>query len=91
MDLYISPFNIGFGIAITGTVSFTVQHTFDDVNAAGYNPATGTWYNHPDVTAKIANIDGNYAFPVTAVRLVNDAGTTGTTTGTFIQAGLVGG
>lgn len=89
-DHYISPFNIGFGVTVSGTVTYSVQHTFDDVFAAGYNPATGTWFNHPDATGLTANVDGNYAFPVTAIRLSVGAGT-GTATLTTIQAGLVGG
>lgn len=89
-DNYISPFNIGFGVKVTGTVNYTVQHTFDDVQANGYTPASGTWYNHPDVAAQTANADGNYAFPVTAIRL-NVASGSGSATLTAIQAGIVGG
>lgn len=90
LDTYISPFNVGFGVAVTGTVTYTVQHTFDAVLANGYNPATGTWYDHPDVASQTANADGNYAFPVTAIRLSVASGS-GTAALTAIQAGLVGG
>lgn len=88
MDTYISPFNVGVGIKVTGTVTYTVQHTFDDVFAADFNAATATWYNHPTLTGS-ASLDGNYAFPVTAIRVINSAGS-GTTQLTAIQAGLVG-
>ena len=30
MNTNISPFNVGFGVVVTGTVTYTVQHTFDD-------------------------------------------------------------
>lgn len=90
LDQYISPFNIGFGVKVSGTVTYTVQHTFDDVFAAGYTPASGTWYDHPDVSGETANADGNYAFPVSAIRLSVSAGS-GTATLTAIQAGIVGG
>ena len=71
MDQYQSPFNVGFGIVVnSGTPTYTVQHTFDDVFAVGYNPATGNWFNHTDVVGEIGvNADGNYAFPVSAIRL----------------------
>ena len=86
MDTYISPFNVGFGIVVTGTVNYTVQHTFDDVLQAGVTP---TWYAHPTIASKTDNQDGNYAFPVTAIKLLVNSGT-GTATLTVIQAGLVG-
>jgi hypothetical protein len=83
MDLYISPFNVGFGVVATGTVTYTVQHTFD-------NPQTVTspvWFSHPTIAAKSDNQDGNYAFPVAAIKVLVTAGT-GTATMTLIQAGV---
>ena len=79
-DHYISPFNIGFGVVVSGTVNYTVQHTFDGTN----------WFNHPDVVGQASNADGNYAFPVLLIRLTVNSGS-GTATLTAIQAGLVGG
>lgn len=79
-DYYISPFNIGFGVVVSGTVNYTVQHTFDGTN----------WFDHPDVASATTNQDGNYAFPVVQIRLTVNSGS-GTATLTAIQAGLVGG
>lgn len=76
-DSYISPFNIGFGVVVSGTVTYTVQHTFDGTN----------WFDHPDIAAETANADGNYAFPVLQVRLTVSSGS-GTATMTLIQAGV---
>jgi len=78
----ISPVNIGFGVIVSGTVDYTVQHTFDD-------PEVGftTWFPHPTIAAQATNQDGNYAFPVTGIRLtVNSGG--GTATLKLIQAGI---
>ena len=69
MNLYTSPFNIGLCVIISGTVSYTVQHTFDDPFASGFDPATATWFNHTDLTSQSTSQDGNYAFPVRAIRL----------------------
>ena len=83
MNTNISPFNVGFGVIVTGTVDYTVQHTFDD-------PTVGftTWFPHPTVAAQATNQDGNYAFPVTGIRItVNSGG--GTATLKLIQAGIV--
>jgi hypothetical protein len=90
LDTYISPFNVGMGAVVSGTATYTVQHTFDNVQAPGYNPASGNWFNHPTMTGLTGSQDGNYAFPVTAIR-VNVVSGTGTVTLTAIQAGVVGG
>ena len=87
MLLFVTPFNVGIGVKVSGTVNYTVQHTFDDVWAAGYTASSGTWYNHTTLASQAANADGNYAFPVTAIRLTVNSGS-GTATMTVIQAGV---
>ncbi|CAB4129523.1 hypothetical protein UFOVP118_81 [uncultured Caudovirales phage] len=85
-DYYVSPFNIALNIVVTGTITYTVQYTFDDVYAANFNPATANWTNHPSLTAQTATKDSNIAYPVTGIRLTTSAGT-GTAALTIIQAG----
>lgn len=85
LDHYQSPFNVGVGVVVTAPATFTIQHTFDDVFNSSVTP---TWFNHPTLTGS-ASIDGNYAFPVRAVRINQTAGA-GTTTMTVIQAGMPG-
>lgn len=77
-----TPFNVGFGVVVTGTVNYTVQHTFDD-------PAVGftTWFSHPTIASQTANADGNYAFPVTGVKVLVNSGS-GTATMNLVQAGI---
>lgn len=77
-----TPVNIGFGVIVTGTVNYTVQHTFDD-------PATGfsTWFPHPTIASQVANADGNYAFPVTGIKVLVNSGS-GTATLKLVQAGV---
>lgn len=80
-----TPFNVGFGVTIgAGVLTYKVQHTFDDVQDAS---VTAVAFDHPDVTGETTNQDGNYAFPVRAVRLAVTAWTSGTATLTLIQAG----
>lgn len=82
MNTNVTPFNVGFGVITDGVVDYTVQHTFDD-------PAVGfvTWFNHPTVAAEIADADGNYAFPVTGIRVTMNDGA-GKVTLKLIQAGI---
>ena len=82
MNTNVTPFNVGFGVIVTGTVDYTVQHTFDD-------PAVGftTWFSHPTVAAETTNQDGNYAFPVTGIKLLVNSGD-GTATLKLVQAGI---
>jgi hypothetical protein len=86
LDHYLTPFNVSLAVVVTGTITYTVQYTYDDVFAANYNPATGNWLPHPSLTAQTATKDSNIAYPVRAVRLTTSAGT-GTATLTVIQAG----
>lgn len=92
VDTYIDPFNVGLGVVVAGgsTLTYTVQHTFDDIYAKDYNPASGTWFDNDTLTSQSASADGNYAFPVTAIRLNVTAYTAGSVTMTVIQAGRGG-
>lgn len=86
LDHYQSPFNVGFGVVVSGTVNYTVQHTFDDVFNSSVTP---TWFDHPTVASLAVNADGNYAFPVRAIKVLVNSGT-GVATMTAIQAGMPG-
>jgi len=84
MNLDSSPFNVGFGVVVSGdAVNYTIQHTFDNPWAT----PSPTWFDHPTVAAKTANQDGNYAFPVAAIKVLVNSGS-GTATLTVIQAGI---
>jgi len=85
-DHYVSPFNVALGVVVSGTVTYTVQYTFDDVFAKDYNPSTGTWTDHPTLTAQTTTKDSNIAYPVRGIRLTVSSGD-GTARLTAIQAG----
>ena len=89
MDQYISPFNVGFDVVDAGGATYSVQYTFDDVFANDFDPATATWFTHPDAAGLTDNFDGNIAFPVSAMRLTVSAGTTPVTIN-ILQAGIGG-
>lgn len=81
VDYTQNAFAIGFGCVVSGTVTYTVQHTFDNIQDASVTP---TAFDHSTVAAETTNQDGNYAFPVRAIRLNVTAGT-GSVTITILQ------
>lgn len=81
LDYKQNPFNVGFGVTVSGTVTYDIEHTFDDVFDTSITPVA---FKHSSLTAQTVNKDGNYAFPIRAVRINNTAGT-GTTTLTLLQ------
>ena len=67
-------FYVGFGAIVSGTATYTVQHTFDGVN----------YFDHEFVAAATDNQDGNYAYPVASIRINLTSGS-GTVVLTTIQ------
>lgn len=89
LDYYRGPFNVGIGVAVSAgaNLTYTVEHTFDDVFSPSFNASTAVWYPTTNLSAVSASATGNLAFPVTAVRLRVSAWVGGTATMTVIQAG----
>jgi len=84
LDRYETPFNVGIRCNVTsGTPTYTVQYTFDDVWADGFSAGSADWVDHASLSSKTADADSNIAFPVTAVRMTQTG--TGVTTMTIIQ------
>ena len=82
MDRKQNPFNVGFGVDVSGgTLTYTVEHTFSDILAG----VTAVWFPHSPIAAQTTNKDGNYAFPVTAIRLNVTAFTSGPAVMTVLQ------
>jgi hypothetical protein len=89
VDRYTPAGACALGVKInSGTATYTVEHTFDDVFAAGFTPAGATWYPHATLAAQTSNKDGNYAYNPTACRLNVTISSGGTCTLTVIQEGL---
>lgn len=87
-NLHETPFNVGFGVVLTGDGSMTykVEHTFDDVQDRSVTP---TPFTNADVSAATESMDGNYAYPVRAIRLATvTANGSARATLTVIQAGI---
>lgn len=78
--------SIAVGVKVTGTVNYTVQHTFDDVFVKGFDPSAATWFSHETLVAQTANADGNYFAYPTAIRLTVNSGS-GTATMMLVPGG----
>lgn len=74
-DFFRNPFAIGIGCVVTGTVTYNVEHTFDDTQSSNFDPSTATWFQNSGITGATANKDGNYAYPVRGISLNVTAGT----------------
>ena len=86
-----TPFNMAMFVDITGTVTYTVEHTEGDPQSTYTNSySTDTkWRDTTGLTSLTADNEGNIAFPVRAVRLKLASGT-GTTSFTVLQGGQNG-
>ncbi len=54
-----SDIRISYACGVTGTVNYTVQHSLDGVR----------FFDNSDNSAQTADQDGNYIFPIRAVRV----------------------
>ena len=82
------PFSISVGVDISGTINYDVQHRFDNVWAsATVGQGDSGWFDHSSIAAKTADADGNYAYPVTAMRVLLNSLTAGATFTWFVIQG----
>ena len=81
---------MGVDYTTAGTATYSVQMTFDDIYAAGYNPATGNWQNNSVLTGLTASNSNALLTPVRAVRLNITSYVSGTIRLTVIQASALG-
>lgn len=92
MDQYLDPFNVGLSVDLSAgaSLTYTVEHTFQNVYDPAFDPATAVWYPNTGLSAKTASTDGNYSFPVSAIRLRVSVYASGTATLNVLQAGIAG-
>jgi hypothetical protein len=88
VNYHTTPVNLGIGVVVTGTINFTVEYTYDNLNGAT-PPAI---WSLAALASKTAATDSNILFPVTGVRLTQNSFTNpATATISIVQAGLGGG
>jgi hypothetical protein len=88
IDPHVTPCNLGLGVVVTGTATFTVEYSYDDITSL----APGVFANVfalAALAAKTTNTDSNITWPIRAVRLTLTSNTPpGGATLTAIQAGI---
>lgn len=85
LDRYLTPFSVTIGCVVTGTVSYKLQYTYDDV----FNPPVAgiTWHDDTDIPAATTeNAESSFNNTISAVR-INQASGSGSVTATINQAG----
>ena len=84
VDWRSTPFNLSFAVIMTGTLTYKVEHTLDDIFDPAVTPSPLT---HEFITASTTSDDGNYAYPIRAIRLTISSYTSGSATMSVIQPG----
>lgn len=88
IDRFVSPIEIGIGVVVSGTINYTVEYTYDDINA----PFTGTFpavFPYQPMAALTINADGQFSNTASALRLTQNSFTSpGTAKIIMTQAGI---
>lgn len=80
-------FNVGLGCEISGACTYSVQHTFTNLQTKGFVEDDATVNTHDALAGLMANNDGSYINPPVGCRLAITAHTSGTATLTIVQTG----
>lgn len=82
-NIHAQPCNISFSCDVTGTVNYTLQHTYDPLDAV-----VKIW-DDAVIAAATADAEASYTYPITGSRILVNSGT-GAVVMTVIQAGITG-
>ena len=75
------------GVTPSSTLTFTSQHTYDDIQAAGFDESAAEAYDLTAISGASAAAEGFYTQAPVAVRLEVTAFTDGSATYNVIQSG----
>ena len=85
-DHFQAPFNVGIGVSISATATYTVEYTFDDIMANDYVAASGTWFTETTFGTASTKKSISFTIPCRGIRL-NVSASTGSATIQSQQAG----
>ena len=78
VDKFINPAVISVACVVTGSINFSVQNSYDDLAASGYdlvNGGTVTWFSQANLTSQAANTSTVINGPITMLRVLQNSGT----------------
>jgi len=81
---------VSINVVVFGSLTYSVEHTYDDVFSPGFDVASAQWIAPTALALKTQSAEGSYTAPVVAVRLNITAYTSGSAAMTVIQAGNPG-
>lgn len=87
LDFFLCPFEVGLGVVVTDTATYTVEFTFSDPSNADFDAATATWFPVTGLVDQTANKAISFTVPCRGIRITNAEGSTGSTTVYIQQAG----
>ncbi len=72
-----TAFAIGFATIVTGTVNYTVYHTYDSLDNAAITPV---WLPHgvSNMVAATTTQESNFVVPISGLQVIINTGGTGT-------------
>lgn len=79
-------FSVSTQVIVTGTVTYTLQYTLDDIFSSTYSAGSGHWFDHPQMSAQTTSGCVAIDYPIRAVRINQTAGS-GSTVATILQSG----
>lgn len=82
-------FNAGLSVDISSgaVLTYTVEHTFDDVYSSSFVESTAATHDHDSMAAQTISADGNYTNPPVATRVNLTAYTSGSLDFNVMQSG----
>jgi hypothetical protein len=88
VDYFRCPVNVGIQAVLTGTATYTVEYTLDDITSDSFSASTATWTGATaDLTGASASKNGLLTVPCRGIRLTIASGT-GSVVATICQAGI---
>jgi|SanBayMetagenome_1026888.scaffolds.fasta_scaffold11551_5 hypothetical protein len=88
VDYFRCPVNVGIQAVLSGTATYTVEYTLDDITSDSFSASTATWTGATaDLTGASASKNGLLTVPCRGIRLTIASGT-GSVVATICQAGI---
>ena len=89
MNISSDVFSVSVAVVVASAATYNVEHTYDDIFAAGFVQTSATWWNNSALAAgQTTSKEAFYTNPVRAIRINQTAGAGGTTA-TIVQSGLI--